>query len=420
MSILILQLPARSRLSAEAATPESGASSSATREYAYVLSPDGQAVTRHGRCVANMLPRADMVIAVLSPTDVSWHQLVLPKAPSGRLRAALVGMLEETVLDDPENLHFAVEPLPRPGHDTWIAACDHTWLTSQLMSLEKAKIRVQRVVPAVCPDEPPTAYFHEAVWGGDTQEDSANEVLLTWSTSAGVASWPITGGLARALLPDPLPDQLRFYATPAVAAPAERWLGREVAVQAQAEHLLLAARSMWNLLQFDLTPQSKGLYALSDQWRRFMGIQWRPVRIGLASLAVAQLLGLNLWAWHQARSVKQKKAEMVSLLKQAHPQVRAVVDAYAQMQKETDALRALAGQAGDNDLESLMAAAATVWPAEQPSASIQYDGVSLTLTPPTSWSPQDIEQIRERLSASGIQLDAGGDGRLTLRRAAHT
>jgi general secretion pathway protein L len=177
---------------------------------------------------------------------------------------------------------------------------------------------------------------------------------------------------------------------------------------------------MWNLLQFDLTPQSKGWYAISDQWRRFMGIQWRPVRVGLVALAAAQLVGVNLWAWHQGRMVKQKRAEMVTVLKQAHPQVQVVFDAYAQMQKETELLRASAGQVGDNDLESLMGAAATVWPADQPSASIQYDGTSLTLTPPRTWSPADIEQIRGRLSAAGITLEPGPDGRVTLRRAARS
>ena len=33
------------------------------------------------------------------------------------------------------------------------------------MALEKAKIRVERVVPSIAPDEPPTAYFHEEMYG---------------------------------------------------------------------------------------------------------------------------------------------------------------------------------------------------------------------------------------------------------------
>lgn len=418
MSFLILQLPARARLSAESAEADGGKPSSAAKEYDYVLSTDGQHVVRSGRCVANMLPRADMVIAVMAPTDISWHQLQIPKAPAGRLRSALAGLLEEAVLDEPDNLHFALEPGAKAGEPGWVAVCDHTWLTSQMMALEKAKIRVQRVVPAVTPDEPATAYFHEAAWGAADESAGASDVLLTWSTADGVATWPMAGSMSRALLPEPLPEQVRFFATPPVASPAERWLGQVVTVQTQAEHLTLAARSMWNLLQFDLTPQSKGWYAVTDQWRRFMGIQWRPVRIGLVSLLIAQVLGLNLWAWHQSRQVKLKRAEMVTVLKQAHPQVQAVLDAYAQMQRETEALRAAAGQVGDNDLESLMGAAATVWPVDQPSRMIQYDGSALSLMAPSSWSGADVERIRERLAAAGIELEAPGDGRLTLRRAA--
>ena len=34
--------------------------------------------------------------------------------------------------------------------------------------------------------------------------------LLTWSTSDGVATWLIAGSLARALLPEQTPEQIRF------------------------------------------------------------------------------------------------------------------------------------------------------------------------------------------------------------------
>ncbi|TAK94289.1 MAG: general secretion pathway protein GspL [Aquabacterium sp.] len=417
MSILIIQLPARVRLSADAAAAEAGAAPSASgaKEYSYVLSVDGMSVTRQGRCAAPMLPKADSVVAVMAPTDLSWHRVTLPKAPAARLRAALASMLEEALLDDPENLHLAVAPLPKVGEPTWIAACDHTWLTSQLMTLEKAKIRVERVVPSMAPDEPPTAYFHEEHYGAGNSEEPGSDMLLTWSTGEGLATWPVAGSLSRSLLPDPLPVQARFFATPPVASPAERWLGRAVAVQSPAEHLLLAARSIWNILQFELTPRSKGLYALSDQWRRVMSPQWRPARMGVLALVGAQVLGLNLWAWQQSQLVKSKKAAMVTLLKQAHPQVQAVLDAPAQMRRETEALRAMAGQAGGNDLEALMAAVASAWPPEQPTAGLQYDGNALTLMPPASWGPAELEQFRSKLSAAGVQVESG-DGRLTVRR----
>ncbi|RZI81300.1 MAG: general secretion pathway protein GspL [Rubrivivax sp.] len=417
MSILILQLPARSRLSADlvAAEPSSSAAL-ATKEYAYVLSVDGQTVARQGRCALSMVPRADTVVAVMAPTDISWHRLTLPKAPAARMRAALASMLEESLLTDPEDMHLALAPSAKAGQPAWIAACDHTWLTGQLMLLEKAKLRVDRVAPAVWPDEPATGYFHE-VHEADSSgaQDRGLDIVLTWSTLDGVASWPLTGGLARALVPESLPPQSRFFATPQVASPAERWLGQAVTVQTQAEHLLQANRSLWNLLQFDLTPNSKGFNAVSDQWRQFMSPQWRAVRVGLGALVAAQVLGLNLWAWKQEHELKLKRAEMTSVLKQTYPQVQVILDAPVQMQRETEALRAAAGQPGDNDLEGLMSLVASAWPADTPSANLQYDGNSLTLAPPPAWGPPDIDQFRSKLSATGAQVEVT-EGRLTIRR----
>lgn len=419
MSILIIQLPARSRLSADAAASEAGAATaagaSAPKEYSFVLSADGMAIVRQGRCAAPMLPKADSVVAVMPATDISWHKVSLPKAPAARLRAALGGLLEEALLIDPEDSHLAVAPMAKAGQPCWIAACDHTWLTSQLMALEKAKVRVDRVVPAVAPDDPPTAYFHELEESAVSEAEPGSDMLLTWSTPDGVATWPAAGTLARGLLPDPLPVQARFFATPPVASPAERWLGRAVTVQSQSDHLLLSARSLWNLLQFELTPRSKGLHALSDRWRRFMSPQWRPARMGLMALVAVQIVGLNLWAWHQDRLVKTKKASMVQVLKQAHPQVQAVLDASVQMRTETESLRATMGQAGGSDLETLMGALASSWPAMQPTGGLQYDGAALTVMQPASWGQGELDQLRSKLNAAGLQLETA-DGRLTVRR----
>jgi general secretion pathway protein L len=106
----------------------------------------------------------------------------------------------------------------------------------------------------------------------------------------------------------------------------------------------------------------------------------------------------------------------VQLLQQAHPQVRVVLDAPVQMQRETDTLRAQAGEPGASDLESLMALVATAWPREMPSASLRYDGQALSVAPPAGWGPGDIEAFRAQLGAAGAQVDTQADGLLTVRR----
>jgi general secretion pathway protein L len=103
MSVLVLLIPSRPRLGSAAADERSG-------EYNYVLSPDGLSAGKLGRAATALLPKADSVVAVLADSDVSWHRLTLPKAPAARLRAAVVGVLEEALLDEPELLHFALAP----------------------------------------------------------------------------------------------------------------------------------------------------------------------------------------------------------------------------------------------------------------------------------------------------------------------
>ena len=60
----------------------------------------GLSLESQGHCAAALLPRATMVVAALADADVSWHRIILPRAPAARLRAALQGVLEEAVLDE--------------------------------------------------------------------------------------------------------------------------------------------------------------------------------------------------------------------------------------------------------------------------------------------------------------------------------
>ncbi|MFO1330215.1 MAG: type II secretion system protein GspL [Rubrivivax sp.] len=117
MSLLAIQLPARPRppsAPAGADTPPA--------EFDYVLSPDRRTVGATGRATPARLPKADIVVAVMADTDVSWHRVTVPKAPRARLRAALGALLEETLLDDDETTHLALAPKAAAGQNVWVAA----------------------------------------------------------------------------------------------------------------------------------------------------------------------------------------------------------------------------------------------------------------------------------------------------------
>jgi len=419
MSTLVIQLPSRQRLSSRSpAGSESGGSGLAT-EYEFVTTPDGLMMQLQGGTAASLLPKANTVVAVLGDADVSWHRITLPKAPAARMRAALVGVLEEALLEDAEAVHLAVAPQASAGQPTWIAAVDRRWLRNELAVLEKADVFVDRVVPMAWPDDPPIGHFAEIENGENNR--STHGIALNWAHADGVASVRLQGGLARALVPNPAPAGTRWSATPGAASAAEQWLGGPVAVMPPGERLLQAARSLWNLRQFDLTQRTRGARALRDSLRRFFSPEWRPVRIGVLVLAVAQILGLNLWALHQRSAIDAKRAQMRSLAKQAFPRVNDLDiqrDPMLVVARETQTLRTQAGKPGDSDFETLLQAAASAWPGDRPAAeNLRFEPGRLNFSA-NGWTDAQIEQFRSLLRPGGWQVDAS-EGRLTLSRAAN-
>jgi general secretion pathway protein L len=413
MSTLVVQIPHRQRLRGNVGGAEPQASGPAT-DYNYVLSPDGLAVETQGRCAASLLPKATTVIAVLSDTDVSWHRITCPKAPAARMRAALSGVLEEALLEDTGDVHFALAPSAAPGQLSWVAVTSHRWLRGELAALERAEVFVDRVVPIAWPDDPPIGHFAETV----AVPGAPHGIALNWAHADGVASVRLQGGLARALVPQPAPEGTRWSATPGAVAAAEQWLNGAVRVLQPEQRLLQAARSLWNLRQFELARRNRGMRALRDSTRRFFSDEWRPVRYGLLALVVAQILGLNLWAWHLRGMVEDRQAAVQALVAKTFPNVSVQDvqrDAGAVMQREVQALRTLAGKPGDTDLETMLQAAASAWPADRPPVdNLRFEPGKLTLSAP-SWTNGQITQFRGLLAPAGWSVESS-EGRLTMRR----
>lgn len=414
MSVLIIHLAPRPRLAArEAGAP--GAADAALRvpaEWSHVLSRGTE--LSEGRCAAALLPRADSVVGLVPATDLAWYRIDIPKAPAGRLRAALAGVLEDALLEDPQDAHFALGPDSRSGQAGWVAVAHRPWLALQLQALEAAGIVVDRLVPQTEPQATP--------WGHFEREPGAAEggaLRLLWADERGavaLSAGAAGGTLARALLPAPLPPGTLWTAEPAAAAAAEQWLGHSVSALSRADLALRAVNSGWNLRQFDLTLHHRGVRALRDQWRAFLTPAWAPVRWGLAGLLAVQLVGLNAWAWQQRGAVAERQRTMVALLQQTHPQVRAVLDPAVQMTRETELLRLRAGRPGDGDFETLMQAAAGAWPVQRPLQGLRFEPGQLTLDV-SGWSEEEMDRFSGTLGPGGWRVDREGS-RLTLRHAA--
>jgi len=86
------------------------------------------------------------------------------------------------------------------------------------------------------------------------------------------------------------------------------------------------------------------------------------------------------------------------------------------MQRETQALRTIAGKPGDSDLETMLQAAASAWPAERPPVdTLRFEPGRLTLSA-AGWTDAQVAQFRSLLSPGGWAVEAS-EGRLTLSRA---
>jgi len=415
MSTLLLFLPSRSRLHAQgrpAPTADglgrtAGLGHAATVEYDYVLSSDGRALSEQGSMPAAQLPAADVVIAIPAESDIAWQRVNLPRA-GRQMRSALAGLLEDSLLDDAESLHFAIEPEAQGGDTAWVAVCSRAWLQQQLAALEAAQIAVDRICPLSWPDSPPRGHFYST-----GQEFSP--LALRWSHSEGVSNLPLEGSLTRQLFPEALVQSAQWSAAPEVAAAAEHWLGSAVTPLSVAQRALSVIDCPWNLRQFELAPRTRGIRALRQFSRGLMRRNWRPVRIGLVGLLAVQLLGMNLSAWQEKQKLKAQRAAITDTLTQTFPHVRAVLDAPTQMQREIDGLRATAGRSGDKDLETLLAAAATAWPQDRgPVDSLNFEAGRLQLSS-AGWSEAQIQQFRSQLRSEGWQLESG-EGQLTLSR----
>ena len=388
--------------------------------FGYLVSPDGHQIERQGNAAPALLPtpgRAGETVAVVPVQALSWQRVTLPQnLPLGntpRLRAVLEGLLEDRLLDDPAQLHFALQPGARAGEAAWVAVCDRAWLQQHLQLLEAAGRPVARVVPEFAPLADSTTYCALGT------PDAAWLLATNFGAGQGVALLPLAA--APALLPPTAADEEAppVLADPAVAALAEQTLGRTVALATAGERALRAARGTWDLAQLDLA--SRGRARLLRKSGSLAGAllrapQWRAARWAVGLLAAVHLVGLNAWAWQERQSLAAKQASVRGVLTQTFPQVKVVVDAPVQMERELAALRQSAGSLGPGDLEPMMAATGQALQAALPGVrpqALEYANNELRLR---GIDPADdaLATLQERLATAGYRAQAD-DSALVVR-----
>ena len=114
-----------------------------------------------------------------------------------------------------------------------------------------------------------------------------------------------------------------------------------------------------------------------------------------SDLLGAQLLGLNAWAWKEQSAHQAKRVATQGLLTQTFSQVKLVVDAPLQMERELAALRQATGATSGGDLEALLGALGSAAPPDRTASAIDFlagevkvKGLQLTAQEATSLASQ--------------------------------
>ena len=421
--------------------------SSTTLQLDYVLSPDGRTMASHSRAAPALLPSPNNaeVVAVVPAQALSWHEVQLPKGllakgfltetGSPRLRSALEGLLEERLLDEPSQLHFALAPNARDGAPVWVAACDRVWLRGWLQMLETSRHTVSRIVPEFAPIDmqaidassdpdasgadpdvlhvigtPQQAYIvfsHRDSAGnlagssagssmGSSAQQSALSVLPLSASSVVLANWP---------------DAAPILAEPAVAALAEDMFKRRVDLQQNTQRWLRASQSSWDLAQFDLQNNSR-----SRSWKRVTTLtsslvrapRWRAARWATVALLAANIVGLNAWAWSERNSLQAKRTAVNELLTSTFPQVKVVVDAPVQMARELSLLRQAAGGTSNTDFDRLLTVVGSLGASGNGPLAIDYAAHEIRVKGLGLSAPQ-VEQAADQLARQGLRASLEAD-----------
>lgn len=343
---------------------------------------------------------AHSIVVVVPAACLSWHRVVLPATVKlqgdTRLLPVLQSLLEEALLDESEQVHIALMPGATAGQACVLAVCEKAWLSAWMETLERAGIKVERVVPEIAPD----VLVQEGVCSGVSHSGWVTAlqggVLMTVPLQRDAASVQCA----------PL-----YHALPATFNEAAHVLGADnVQLDSDKEWVQRMLQTQWELMQhgFAATPLQRMRRKLLAGWRGVLSApQWRASRLAVAALAIVGVVGLNAQAWTQQRALMAKYQAVLNTAQQTFPQLRVVIDAPLQMQRELQALRQAAGVMGAADLEPMAAAAgAALHSAGLKAHAVEYNGAQLLLR---GLGPQQLAAVNEQLQGSRYVAEVMGD-----------
>ncbi|WNO04733.1 type II secretion system protein GspL [Rhodoferax mekongensis] len=352
-------------------------------------------------------------LLIVPAAALSWHCVSLPPGLLGRngqarnptkLRAVLEGLLEDQLLDEPAQLHLAVQANAGESGALWVAACQKLWLKDTLSTLTGAGHTVRRMVPEWAPlthaDSPSTVWL--------TGEAASAE--LVWADHAGVHRRIVPPGkTGSGMAPAAFPTDAAVYAEPACAALAEQLLHRVATVQHRAQRLQSCTDTHWNLAQGEFATRNAALRRAGDAaLTMWQAPAWRPARWAFALLCAVQVAGLNAQAWQARQALSSQRSAIQNVLLTTFPNTTVVVDAPLQMQRAVDALGQSSGQAQSRDLERMLEAFGALAPANVAPAAIEFVAGELRLSAFNA-DAEVTQRLRDGLQSRGYRTRLDGN-----------
>jgi general secretion pathway protein L len=347
---------------------------------------------RAGRAALALLPRAASTVLIVAARDVLLLAATVPPLRGPKLRQALPNIVEDQLIQDPQNCHIALDPAALPDGRRVLAVVDRAWFRTICDTFVAAGHRHLRAVPAMrCLPSPLAAAVELAA-----EPDEARQAAALPAYPAAVAA---VLGVAAAL--EPAFAEAGATAAGAGAAPrveialARGALGEGFVAPASRVAGTLAALAgdtrieLYSLAEPGVEPRlaavaprdgaavlpgAKALpfdafarRALAERFDlcqfEFETQPWRfdramvkrlrvPLALAAATLGIA-VIGMNLSWWKLSRERDVLSAQITETLLTAFPKTTTVLDPPAQMTRQLDQLRLAAGELSPNDFLAL-------------------------------------------------------------------
>lgn len=376
-------------------------------------------VAPHGQVTElNQIPGVGAMTRVHAwtpPSETLLTRVTLPTRSRAKIQQALPYALEDQLIGEPDQLHFAYRVLDDASLAVAITA--RARLRAWISRLTDAGLRPV----SLCPAELALPLIGGS-WSAAFHED---EIWIRTGTAsgfvcaAGVRTPPsmLETAVREAREKQAAPQGLTVMQPPSGFDPNAWATQLDLPVQTQKQEFWAThheSTPTLNLLQ--------GVYAPSSQIQA-MTPALRPAAIMLAVWLVGSL-GFNLWEWWQLKKTHENlRQEMTSLFKRTFPDAQVVVDPALQMQRLVSDMQDKGGKSSGADMLPLLGNIAPVIQASPhlKLRGMQYGETRLTLDIALP-DFQTMETVKNAFTARGMQVEviganstpAGIEGRLRL------